>query len=113
MSVGWLLLINGLIGIPVFYISWFIFLFICINKYGGNNVGNAIDYTIQESDTLGDHLIGDEHGALWKTFAYFCTFFLWEIELPLKYYVIWDSIPKNDRALPESTNCSDTDKTDI
>lgn len=90
MSLGWAILFNGVLGGIVFLVSWPIFMTWCCIKFGDKNTDDGFEDTCEESSTVGEHLVKD--CRIWKMFAAFCTIFLWEIEIPLKYLVIYTNI---------------------
>lgn len=91
MSFGWFLMINGILGIVIFYVSFPLFMVWLCDKYGGENADEGLDHVREQSDMIGDQATGGQIN-LWLMLAYFLTFFLWEIEIPIKYYVIWQNV---------------------
>ena len=91
MNFGWFLLINGIIGVIVFYGTYIPFMIWLSMKYGEQNADDGLDNVKYESDTFGEHFVKNRMD-IWILFAYFATFFLWEIELPIKYFVIWQHV---------------------
>ena len=91
MSFGWALLMNGAIGFVVFYATYIPFRIWLNHRYGWRTVDEGLNDAKEESDMVGDY-VARGRMDLWTLFACFMTFFLWEIELPMKYYMIWTHV---------------------
>ena len=89
MSFGWLILINGIIGIVIYSVTIVPFMAWLSIKYGDNNADDSLHDLREHSDTVGFQFTKGKMD-MWFMIAYFVTFFLWEIEIPLKYYLIWE-----------------------
>ena len=96
MGIGMALLINGIIGLILYPILVYSFVFLCYRKFGKDASDEGLDDAIHDSN-LGYDLMsnGDESKrSLLITLSWFISIFLWEIGMPINLYMIYIRIRK-------------------
>ena len=96
MSIGMALLINGIIGLILYPILVYGFVFFCYYKFGKDASDEGLVDAKHDSD-LGYDLMsnGDENKrTLLMTLSWFILIFLWEIGMPINLYLIYIRIRK-------------------
>lgn len=96
MSIGMALLINGIIGMIVYPISVLLFQRWCYHKFGEQASEDGFNDVTRLSKLRYDMMSkGNERtGAALRVLSWFITIFLWEIGIPVIFYVIYMSIKK-------------------
>lgn len=96
MSIGMALLINGIIGMIVYPISVLLFQRWCYHKFGEQASEDGLNDANRLSELGYDMMSkGNERtGAALRVLSWFITIFLWEIGIPVNFYVIYMSIKK-------------------
>ena len=95
MSIGWALLINGIIG-GLLYIPYVMVLqAICYRKFGQKNADQGLDNAVQLSET-----VEEQRGVSHSTslmLNWILLIFLWEIMWPATAYMIWQAAKEEHR----------------
>lgn len=96
MSIGMALLINGIIGMIVYPISVLLFQRWCYHKFGEQASNDGLNDAIHLSE-LGYEAASkgnEKTRAAIRALGMFITILLWEIGIPMDFYVIYMSIKK-------------------
>lgn len=89
MSLSWMICINMLIGIPVYFITTIAVMLIFYKIFGEKIVDEALDNIKKESDNVYRTLVDDPRKMYVVSFI--LTFLLWEITLPMLDAMLFNS----------------------
>ena len=94
MSIGWAIIINGIIGAIIYIPAVAIFQRLMYYKYGKDESDKGFDDAMGMSDIGYDYLSNsdDTKIPMLKAASWMITIFLWEIALPIIFTMIHDTI---------------------
>lgn len=99
MSIGWFLIINGIIGAILYIPVVVLFQKWCYKKFGEKVSEDALNDTFIENEMIIDSLANndDKKISLLKAFNWMETIFLWEYKLPFACYWIYTNAKANSK----------------
>jgi len=86
MSLGWIICINMIIGIPIYFIGTVVFYVIEAIKYGDDIVDEVMERLRRESDNIYSTMVNDKR--IMYAISFILTFVLWEIVLVMLFGTI-------------------------
>ena len=103
MSIGWAIIINGIIGAILYVPAVLLFRWFCYKKFGENTSENGFQDYQKFSDDVGEDVSSgsQKRFALFGAFNWLMTIFLWELEVPFKFYLIYTAIKNRKELLCE------------
>lgn len=91
MSFGWMLIVNGAIGVVMYFVMIAVLVLCGEKEFGNDAVDSGFDDTFDLADQ-GYSEMREDIVPLMKAISWIATIFAWEIIDLILFYLVWNSM---------------------